>query len=102
MTSILNFRLECNDNLNKIEQTITRIQIILSTAMESKLSQMLINEEELSKLIRNINAKTRELTPVFPLDKIEEYYKIKSSDVKKGESTIIIYTRIPLINTDHN
>ena len=88
--------------IDRVEGDINALKVGLAEAYRGYLSRELTNTDELRVLTAEINSKVRKTTVVFPIERIELLYGIKSTNVHRENNKIHIFTRVPLIDVTHS
>ena len=88
--------------LDRVERDVNALKVGLAEAYRGYLSRELTNTDELRVLAAEINSKVRKTTVVFPIERIELLYGIKSTTVHRESEKIHIFTRVPLVDVTHS
>ena len=88
--------------LDRVEREINALKVGLAEAYRGYLSRELTNTDELRVLVSEINSKVRKTTVVFPIERVELLYGIKTTTVHRENRKIHIFTRVPLIDVTHS
>ena len=88
--------------LDRVKRDINALKVGLAEAYRGYLSRELTNTDELRVMAGEINSKVRKTTIVFPIERIELLYGIKSTTVHRESHKIHIFTRVPLVDVTHS
>ena len=88
--------------IDRVERDINSLKVGLAEAYRGYLSRELTNTDELRVLVSEINSKVRKTTVVFPIERVELLYGIKTTTVHRESQKIHIFTRVPLIDVTHS
>ena len=79
-----------------------KIENAVSEAKAGFISRQILPREMLEEVVNKVNSKSQSFHVVFPKERIDLVYRLKTATMVVRNEVIYFYLRIPLINHEHS